>query len=200
MRLAVVLVTAIATAAPAAGQSSDPPKSATPPATTQDTSKSAKPDDPATSSPISVDKVHAALARPAGSSLKLADERPIFRVEVVERQKIEELLATLKYNGGPTPPGGVYGYEQQRLLFPPTDNPLMQPYAAFNQSELAQISIETIVETYLAKKAIAGLTRAVHGSAEANAREDVRRAIADYCSAQPRGGAGITICDNPPIR
>ena len=66
-------------------------------------------------------------------SLRTIDERPTFRVQIQERQKLEELLATLNFKAGPVPAGGVYMAEQRRIMFPSVDNPLRQPYAAFNQ-------------------------------------------------------------------
>jgi hypothetical protein len=80
------------------------------------------------------------------------------------------------------------------------NNPLMQPYAAFTPGEMAQVTLTSIVEQYLAKKIISGIASAVRSSAEQAAREDVRHAIEDYCAAQPQAGAGIQICDYPPIR
>jgi hypothetical protein len=127
---------------------------------------------------------------------------PHFKVEITERQKIrlEDLINSLDFKSGPAPPGGLYGYEQQRQVWPSVDNPLRQPYAAFNQPELATILVENLVGRYLAGKAAGAITSAERASAEAAAREEVARAIADYCSAQPRGGAGIRICENGPAR
>ena len=122
----------------------------------------------------------------------------MFRVEIVERQKLDELVKSLNFNSGPAIPGGLYGYEQQQRLFPAVSNPGMQPYAAFTPGEMAQISLTSIVENYLAKKVVSGIAGSIHSSAEQAAREDVRRAIEDYCAAQPRAGAGIQICDHPP--
>lgn len=42
------------------------------------------------------------------------------------------------------------------------------------------------------------LANAKRGRDERLAREDVRRAIAGYCAAQPSFGAGIEICDTAP--
>ena len=50
------------------------------------------------------------------------------------------------------------------------------------------------VVRYLAKSA----ADAKRGHDERLAREDVQRAIADYCAAQPSFGAGIQICDTAP--
>ena len=129
--------------------------------------------------------------------LKGIDEKPTFRIEIQERQKIEELLATLDFKGGPTPPGGVYGYEQQRLAFPPVDNPLAQPYAAFSQGQLLTILVENIVGKYMAAGAASGIRKAMHERSEATVRREVDEAIAEYCSGKPDGGAGIQLCESP---
>ena len=90
--------------------------------------------------PVSLDKIRNGLQEKPGLSLRTIDERPTFRVQILERQKIEELLATLNFKAGPTPAGGVYMYEQQRQMFNPVDRPLMQPYAAFGPGQLLRRS------------------------------------------------------------
>ena len=146
--------------------------------------------------PVSIDKIKEALQQPAPIlSLRTIDERPTFRMQILERQKIEELLATLNFKTGPAPGGGLYGYEQQRQMFPAVDNPLRQPYAAFSQGELLTILIENLVGKYLAGKAVNAITNAERARAEAAAKEEVREAVSNYCAAQPRAGAGIQICE-----
>ena len=144
--------------------------------------------------PVSVDKIREALATALPPQLKGLDETPTFRVEVRQRQKIDDLLKSLKFDSGPPVPGGIYGYEQQRQLFPSVDNPLVQPYAAFSQGELVQVSLTSLLERIIAGKLVNAVTTADRARAVAAAKEEVRRAIADYCSAQPNSGAGIEIC------
>jgi len=146
--------------------------------------------------PVSIEKIKAALKQPAPTlSLRTVDERPTFRVQILERQKIEELLATLDFRTAPAPAGGLYGYEMQRQMFPAVDNPLRQPYAAFNQAELLTILVENLMGKYLGGKALSAVTKAEREHAQAAAREEVRRTVAEYCAAQPNGGAGIVICN-----
>jgi hypothetical protein len=145
---------------------------------------------------VSIDKIREALEQPAPAmSLRTLDERPMFRIQIQERMKIDELLASLNFKTSPAPGGGLYGFEQQRQMFPAVDNPLRQPYAAFNQPELLTILVENLVGSYLADKAGNAISNAERMHAEANAREDVRAAVEQYCSAQPKAGAGIQICD-----
>jgi hypothetical protein len=107
------------------------------------------------------------------------------------------LLATLKFKPEPVIAGGVYMAEQNRIMFPSVDNPLRQHLAAFNQPELLTILIENLVGKYLGGKAINAITKSERANAEAAAKEEVRSAVAQYCSAQPGNGAGLQICDTP---
>ena len=148
--------------------------------------------------PVSLDHIRKALEQqPAPLLLKLPDN-PTFRIEIQERSRLQELLATLDFKSGPTPAGGVYAAEMQRVMFPSVSNPLMQPYAAFNQPELMTIIIENLVGKYLIAKAFSAMNAAARERAEAAARDEVRQTIAQYCAGQPGGGAGIKICENLP--
>jgi hypothetical protein len=82
-------------------------------------------------------------------------------------------------------------------MFPPVDNPLRQTLGAFNQSELLTILIENLVGKYLGGKAVNGISKGERTRAEAAAKDEVRAAVAQYCSAQPNSGASIQICDTP---
>jgi hypothetical protein len=144
--------------------------------------------------PVSLQKIKEGLEQTPTLSFRTLDERPTFRVQILERQKLDELLATLNYKAGPTPAGGIYWNEIQRQMFPAVDNPLRQPYAAFSQGELLTILIENLVGKYLGGKAINAVTSAERERAENSAKEDVKHAIRDYCAAQPNEGGGIQIC------
>ena len=111
--------------------------------------------------------------------------------------KIEELLASMKFKPEPVPAGGPYMAEQQRVMFPSVDNPLVQPLAAFNQGELVTILVENLVGKYFAGKAANGISNADRARAEAAAREEVHAAVAEYCNAQPNAGSGLAICSGP---
>src|SRR5206468_10311915 len=128
---------------------------------------------------------------------RTVDEGPTFRIQIQEKQKLEELLATLKFKPAPVPAGGIYMAEQNRIMFPSVDNPLRQNLAAFNQPELLTILIENLVGRYLAGKAMSAITSAERAHAEAAARNEVRQAVSEYCNAQPNAGAGVLICETP---
>jgi hypothetical protein len=202
MRLLALLFTATLAASPVLAQPATPPPvspAEEPASAGQDTKSTAEPqtDDkkPALNLPVSLDNIREGLERTPALSLRALDERPTFRVQILERQKIEELLASLNFKAGPTPAGGVYMYEQQRQMFNPVDRPLMQPYAAFSTGELLTILIENLIGKYLGGKAIDAVSKMERARAEANAREEVRAAVAQYCNAQPNLGVGMQICD-----
>jgi hypothetical protein len=131
--------------------------------------------------PVSLNKIKGALTE-APALLRGLDERPLFKIEVRERQriKIDDLLASMDFRTGPPVPGGLYGYEQNRLAFPAVDNPVHQPYAAFSQSELLTIVIENLAAKYLGGRALNAVSSAERARAEQAAREEVQRALADF--------------------
>jgi hypothetical protein len=196
MRLLALLLTGILASSSAAAQQPEPASSAA--------SSSSTPDNkPALDLPVSLEKIRDGVERPtaplfATRMIKSLDKEPSFRVEVEERRKIEELLATLNFKAGPTPAGGLYAYEQQRMMAPPVDNPLAQPYAAFNQGQLLTILVENLAGKYLAGKAADAITKSVREHAEAAARKDVEVAVAGYCASKPGSGAGIELCAPQP--
>jgi hypothetical protein len=200
MRLAALLVTAILTAAPVAAQQAPP---STPAHAASPTKDAGAPDGQTSNLPVSLDKIRQALQQTPVEPLKGLDERPLFRVEIRARQRLDDLLQSLKFDSGPAIPGGLYGYEQQRIMFPSVDNPLAQPWSAFSQPELARVAtlsfIETLIAKYLARRMFSAVTAAERASAEQSAREEVARAIAEYCAAQPNRGAGIQICISSPV-
>jgi hypothetical protein len=189
MRLCALLFIAISIAPPAGAQQASASARA-------DSAGAAEGQKQELNLPVSLDKIKEALQQAPAVPLLKIDERPTFRVQIRERQKIEELLATLNFKSEPVPAGGIYMQEQQRLMFNPVDNPLVQPYAAFNQGELLTILVENLVGRYLAGKVGETISKAERARAEAQAKEEVRTAVGEYCNAQPNGGVGLQICSS----
>jgi hypothetical protein len=189
MRLVPVVLAAALAAVPAAAQ--DPPVSS------PGTPTSSAEDAPAKGDlPVSLDRIREGLKK-GDSPLVRPNELPAdFRLEIVEQQKIDELLKKLDFKSGPAPAGGLYGYEQQRRLFNPTDRPLQQPYAAFNGGELITIALENLIARYLGGPLVNAVSAAERNRAERAAREEVDRQIAAYCAARP-DRADIQICTTP---
>lgn len=198
MRLLALLFAASLAAGPAGAQ----PVASSPKAAAASAASDGSPQgsaDPATL-PVSLAKIKGALEQPPPvETLRGLSDQPTYKISIEERQrvKLEDLVNSLNFKSGPTPAGGLYGYEQQRQMFPAVDNPLRQPYSEFSQPELTTILVENLAGHYLASRAAGAITGAMRSEAEARAREDVVRAITEYCAAQPRGGAGIQICANP---
>ncbi len=124
MRLIALLLMGVLASSPAAAQQAGPPSTA-------ESSSSSADMKPTTRLPVSLDKIRDGLERPTamftGPRAGKLNQEPNFRVEIAERGKIEELLATLTFKSGPVPAEGIYGFEQQRMMFPAVDNPLAQP-------------------------------------------------------------------------
>ena len=193
MRLIALLLLGILASSPAAAQQPSSSSTAEPSSSSAD----AKTTPPL---PVSLDKIRDGLERPAtahmftGPLAAKLDKEPNFRVEIEERRRIDELLSTLNFKSGPTPAGGLYAFEQQRMMFPAVDNPLAQPYAAFNQGQLLTILVENLAGKYLVGRAVDSITKSVREHAEASARKEVEDAVAEYCAAKPNNGAGIELC------
>lgn len=181
MRLAWLTLAAMLWCAPASAQAagSSSQDGALSPARQADTATD-------TQAPVSLDRIR--------EQLKKTSERPLlqgldreadFRIEVREQAKIDEILSKMDFRSGPAPAGGLYAYEQQRRLFNPTAYPLMQPYAAFSGGELITIAIENLIAGYLGGRLMSSLADGARDRSEAAAREEVDRAIADYCAARP---------------
>jgi hypothetical protein len=195
MRLMALLLTATLAGGAGTAQQATPSPPVAPRPTEPDTTPAATRD-----LPVSLVRIRDGLARMTtpGLLLRGVEDTPTFRVEILERRKIEELLSTLDFKSGPKPPGGVYAYEQQRMLFPSVDNPLVQPYAAFSPGELAVVTAESAAANLIGAKYVAkALKHAFRSYQEEAARAEVERAIAEYCSSKPNGGAGIEMCAQP---
>jgi hypothetical protein len=134
---------------------------------------------------VSLDRIRDALKRSDSPILSGLDRKADFRVEVEEKQKLEELLKRLDVKAGPVPAGGIYMYEQNRMLFNPVDRPLMQPYAAFNGGQLITIALENLLGRYLGRPLVNAMSQRARTQAQLAAEEAVRRDIAAYCNARP---------------
>jgi hypothetical protein len=128
--------------------------------------------------PVSLERIREALASDKPSILDRLDLQPTFRVEVQENHpNFGEMLSAEKMRGGPVPPGGLYAYEQQRMLFPNSTPWVM--------------SINTLPVFKAIANAISDQRRERTAAA---ARAEVERAMAEFCAAQPNGGDGIAGC------
>jgi hypothetical protein len=189
MRLILLLVAATLASVPAVAQ----PSQASPPA-------SPPQDVPSLALPVSVERIRELLGRaPAESVLRGLDRQPDYKVTVEERRFLKDILESLDVKTGPAPPGGLYANEIQQQVWNTRNSPLVRPYAAFTSGELAQVSVTSILGALVARYLTNGIMNLSRTEAENLAREDVRRAIEEYCSGRP-DRSFIDICTSPTSR
>lgn len=176
MRLHFLLLAAMAVATPVGAEQ---------PAASSPAAQTSSPQDTGPDLPVSLDRIRDGLRRPAESRLRNLDVKADFSVQIDEQRRIDELMSKLNFKTGPVPAGGLYGFEQQRRLFNPTDRPLQQPYAAFTGGEFFTIAIENLIRNYLRDPITNAARSAIHSHAETRAREEVDQNVADYCAARP---------------
>jgi hypothetical protein len=146
--------------------------------------------------PVSFERIREGLARPVPSLLRGLDIKPDFIVYIQEREHVQAILSTLdfKLKGVVGPPGGLYAYEQQRIVGSKTSNPLGQPYAAFSGGELITLAVQGLMQRYLGGKIVNAVGAAARSLAERAAEHEVARAVAEYCASRPDGGQSLRIC------
>lgn len=188
MGVKALLLTIALLATPAAGQEAPAPR----------TNPSQSSSTPAPELPVSLDRIRQGLQRPDRSVLEGLDRQADFRIEIQEKQKLDEILKRLDFKSGPVPAGGLYMYEQQRRLFSPTERPLQQPYAAFSGGELITIAIQNLIAHYVGKPLVESLSNANRARQARNARDEVQQEIAAYCATRPDRWE-MELC-NPTIR
>jgi hypothetical protein len=145
--------------------------------------------------PVSLDRIRDGLSVPTPLQESLL-KRPTFKVEV-EQHHIQEVLADLDLKHRLVPPGGLYGYETQRVMLNSVNQPLLQPYAAFSGGELLTLALEGLITKYLGGRAIDAITAGDRARAETAARTEVSREIARYCAGLPDAGVGVRLCAVP---
>ena len=132
-------------------------------------------------------KIREALSNDAGACrLRSIDERPIFSIQIQERQtnrgaaRHAQLQGRVRFRRAASTWPSRTG-----SCSPASINPLRQQLGAFNQSELLTILIENLAGKYLAGRRSIGDLEVGAGEREAAAQDEVRAAVAQYCSAQP---------------
>jgi len=119
---------------------------------------------PARELPVSLPRIKSALKRPPPRIMAPKIEAT-FKVDISERQRFRDLLDLIDFGSGPVAPGGLYGYEQQQAMGQHQTQPLFN----VDVSGVAQ-NIGTAI------------SKARRERAERLAREEVRRALVDFCA------------------
>jgi hypothetical protein len=120
--------------------------------------------------PVSLARIRVALDRPAPLRLTLPESKADFHIEIRPRLlyspsllgPVETLWSTTT---APVPPGGLHAFEQRQRLGDPWSQPMM--------------SVDLLSIGSAVRKAVANARRS---SAEKAAREEVRRALAEFCA------------------
>ena len=146
------------------------------------------------------ERIRELLARaPAESVLVGLDRQPDYKITVEERRFLKDILESLDVKTGPSPPGGLYAHEIQQQVWNTRNSPLARPYAAFTSGELAQVTMTSILGKLVANDLSHAVLNLSRTEAENLAREEVRRAIEEYCSGRP-DRSFIDICTSPTSR
>ena len=152
--------------------------------------------------PVSLDRIREGLSHPPSPdqpSLRSLSERADFSVTIQENLKdritFQKRLELLDVSGGPTPVGGLYAHEQQRMLSRMNRPYEFQPSAGFTGGELLQVAITSALSKLLGPQLANMFEELTQSGAERAAREEVERAVAAYCARQPHGGDDIAICN-----
>ncbi len=193
MRLIPLVLTVVLTALPAAAQPSPEQDSPSPASDPQSAASRFE-------LPVSIDKIKQGLEQTPTIRLRGLDDAPTFKVAIHERLRsfaLDEWLQSADLKPGPIPAGGLYAYEMQRQVWHTADSPLAQPYAAFSEPQLLTVLIENLAGKYLGGRAIEAGSAAERTRAEARARDEVQRAIAEYCAARPEGSREVDLCAAP---
>jgi len=170
------------------------------PAAARSSQTSPPQDAPSSDLPVSIERIRELLARaPAESVLVGLDRQPDYKLTVEERRFLKDILESLEVKSGPTPPGGLYAYEIQQQVWNTRNSPLARPYAAFTSGELAQVTMTSIMGTLVGRYLTHAVMNLSRTEAENLAREEVRRAIEEYCSGRP-DRSFIEICTSPTLR
>jgi hypothetical protein len=199
VRLPLVLAVAallLATSSVRAQEASGPPV----PAASSEDVKGSSSEDGERDTASALDRIRQRLAGPAPVQMSL-DQQPTFRIQIEEGRHMLELARSLQLDvtevdTRPPPPGGVYGYEHQRIAMAALDRDRMEPYAAFSGSEFVTLAVESLLVKYLGTRAWNAITDSDRQRAAAAAREEVALAIRQYCVRQPGYGVGIEICSD----
>lgn len=148
---------------------------------------------------LALERVRERLQAPTALQLRMVEMQPDFSVKVDEQRMIDQMLSQMDFKSGPAPAGGIYNWEQQRMLSKVTNNPLLQPFAAFSPSEFFTIAAENIARVYLSNRVKRSLANNRRENADEAARREVDAEIAAYCADQTNP-AVIELCSALPSR
>ena len=133
--------------------------------------------------PVSFVRIRRELKKPAPPRLFVPPSQADFSIQVIEKQRFQDLLSLLDFGGGPVAPGGLYAHQQRQVLGQQQSQPL------FNADLLAA-----------GGAVVKAISKARRARAERLAREEVRGALVDFCAARACIVAPVVPADFSPER
>ena len=135
---------------------------------------------------VSLDRVKFALGRELRPLLKISPDQPTFRIEIIEKRKpfLPDLAESLKIAWQPVTTTGLYYDEFMSMVTPPQ----ARPYGAFQNGELVQVALTSVLNSLLmsgARSLITSGRDAWQARVEQAIREQVRREFEDFLKAHP---------------
>jgi hypothetical protein len=115
--------------------------------------------------PVSLSRIRDALKKPERLRAR-PEPKADFKVDINEQQRFRDLLDLIDFGSGPVAPGGWYSYQQQQVLGQKT-----QPLVNFDVGALGQ-SVGSAI------------SKARRARAERLAREEVERALIEFCATR----------------
>ena len=161
------------------------------PDATQPPTEAAAPQSSSGDLPVSLDRIHRALAAPPPVDL-LKEQHPVFRVEIVGRKPTLEDILGQKFWVGPVPYGGMTHQEFMEMATPKE----LQPYGGFTGKYLVAETALTLAEQWALKSAIKKFQDAHDEHEREAARKEVMDALAELEKA--RREAGLPASGTPP--
>jgi len=135
---------------------------------------------------VSLDRVKSALEQELPGQLKIREDQPTFRVQIVEKRRswLPDYVESLKFEWQPVPSGGRDHYEFINMVTPPQ----ARPYGALNARELAQVAATSLVTALMTmgmQRAGGYARESRYHRQEAQVREQVRRELEAFLKAHP---------------
>ena len=115
--------------------------------------------------PVSLSRIREALKKPDRLRRLLPLPQADFSVQILERQRFADLLSLIDFGSGPVAPGGWYAHQQRQVLGQQQSQPLVN-----------------VDMTAIGNSVGKALSKARRDRAERLAREEVRRALVDFCA------------------
>ena len=118
--------------------------------------------------PVSLGRIRQQLKKPVPKRLFVPPSQADFSIQVIEKQRFQDLLSLIDFGSGPGAQGGLYAHQQRQMFGQITGQPISEAP-----------NVDVLAPAGALVKAIA---KARRERAERLAREEVRGALVDFCA------------------